>query len=206
MNDDEKQPTTEGATTGSPTAPGAPVETTDAGPLTPAQIEELQAKAAQAEEHWDRLLRQTADFDNFRKRAARDRQDAIRYAAESVVTKLVPVMDNFDAALTAANTAPGGASDSLRVGINMIYSQLKSVLAEVGLEEMDVTGQTFDPNLHEAVSHQESADVPEGQVLQQLRKGYRLKERLVRPATVIVAKKPGAGESAQASETSVSQP
>jgi molecular chaperone GrpE len=70
----------------------------------------------------------------------------------------------------------------------MIYNQLKTALANAGLEEIDATGQPFDPNWHEAVSQQESAEVPEGQVLQQLRKGYKLKERLIRPASVIVAK------------------
>ena len=202
MTDDPKPPAdaaTSAATADAP--PGAPAGSVDAGPLTPAQLEELRTQAAKAEEHWDRLLRQTADFDNFRKRAARERQDAIRYASESVIARLVPVMDNFDAAMAAANAAPGNANDPLKVGVNMIYSQLKGVLAEVGLEEMDVTGQPFDPNLHEAVSHQESATVEEGRVLQQLRKGYRLKDRLVRPATVIVAKKPAA-ESAPAAAQS----
>ena len=74
----------------------------------------------------------------------------------------------------------------------MIQQQLKSVLVETGLEEIESAGKPFDPNFHEAVSEQESADVPEGHVLQQLRKGYKLKERLLRPATVIVAKKPAA--------------
>jgi len=72
----------------------------------------------------------------------------------------------------------------------MIFQQLKKVLTESGLEEVDASGQTFDPNLHEAVSQQESKEVPEGNVLQQLRKGYKLRDRLLRPATVVVAKKP----------------
>jgi molecular chaperone GrpE len=79
-------------------------------------------------------------------------------------------------------------------GVNMIYQQLKSVLAEAGLEEIESQGKPFDPNIHEAVSQAESAEVPEGQVMQQLRKGYRLRERLLRPATVIVAKAPAAKE------------
>lgn len=180
------------------TPPGAVADT---APLTPAQIEELKAKAAKADEHWERLLRTAAEMENLRKRSARDKQEAVRYANESLVAKLVPVLDNFDAALAAASTAPNGSADSLRIGINMIFSQFKNVLAEVGLEEVDATGATFDPNLHEAVSHQESADVPEGQVLQQLRKGYKLKDRLVRPATVVVAKKP-----APPAETGASAP
>lgn len=157
--------------------------------LSHEQIDELRAKAAKADENWDRLLRVTADFDNYKKRAARERQDAIRYANESLLEKLVPVMDNFDMALAAANN-PQASVESLRTGIGMIYSQLKSVMSESGLEEIDASGQKFDPTWHEAVSQQETESEPEGKVLQQLRKGYKLRDRLVRPATVVVAKKP----------------
>jgi molecular chaperone GrpE len=166
---------------------GAPAE----GPLTPQQIEELQQKAAKADEHWDRLLRTTADLDNFKKRAARERQEAIKFANASLLEKLIPALDNFDMALAAANNAEGHSMESLKTGIAMIYNQLKTALTESGLEEIDATNQPFDPNVHEAVSHQESAEVPEGHVLQQLRKGYKLRERLIRPATVVVARKPG---------------
>src|SRR6266436_225494 len=170
----------------------ATAETTDSAeaPLTPQQIEELKLKAAKADEHWDRLLRATADLENFKKRAARERQEAIKFANASLLEKLIPALDNFDMALAAANNAESHSMESLKTGITMIYNQLKAALAETGLEEIDATNQPFDPNLHEAVSHQESADVPEGQVLQQLRKGYKLRERLIRPATVVVARKP----------------
>jgi len=165
---------------------GAPAE----APLTPQQIEELQQKAAKADEHWDRLLRTTADLENFKKRAARERQEAIKFANASLLEKLIPALDNFDMALAAANNAEGHSMESLKTGIAMVYTQLKAALTESGLEEIDATNQPFDPNVHEAVSHQESAEVPEGHVLQQLRKGYKLRERLIRPATVIVARKP----------------
>src|SRR5262245_7760757 len=168
------------------TKTGAPGE----APLTAQQIEELQQKAAKADEHWDRLLRTTADLDNFKKRAARERQEAIKFANASLLEKLIPALDNFDMALAAANNAEGHSMESLKTGIAMIYNQLKAALTESGLEEIDATNQPFDPNLHEAVSHQESAEVPEGQVLQQLRKGYKLRERLIRPASVVVARKP----------------
>jgi len=160
--------------------------------LTPQQIEELKQKAAKADEHWDRLLRTTADLDNFKKRAARERQEAIRYANASLLEKLIPALDNFDMAMAAANSAERGSMESLKTGLAMIYNQLRAALVDAGLEEIDATGQPFDPNLHEAVSHQESADLPEGQVLQQLRKGYKLRERLIRPASVVVARKPAA--------------
>jgi molecular chaperone GrpE len=157
---------------------------------TPDQIEELKQRAARADENWERLLRVTADFDNYKKRAAREKQDAIKFANEALLQRLMPVLDNFDMALAAAQTGQGEQAQSLLAGIQMIYQQFKSALAEAGLEEVDACGQAFDPNLHEAVSQRETADVPEGHVVQQLRKGYKLRERLVRAASVIVAKKP----------------
>jgi molecular chaperone GrpE len=162
----------------------------DVSSLTPEQFEELKARAAKAEESWERLLRTTADFDNFKKRAARERTEAIQSANVSLIQKLLPVMDNFEMALAAAQNAKEGTSASLQTGITMVQSQLRSILAETGLEEIDALGKTFDPAQHEAVSQQETAEVPEGQVVQQIRKGYKIKERLLRPASVVVAKKP----------------
>jgi molecular chaperone GrpE len=161
-------------------------------PLTPEQIAALQAKAAQADEHWDRLLRAKADLDNYKKRAARERHDAVRFANLVLIEKLIPALDSFDMALAAANATEGTALASLKTGIAMVHSQIKSVLTEAGLQEVDAAGAVFDPQLHEAVSQLESADVPEGQVLHQLRRGYKLHERLIRPATVVVARKPAA--------------
>jgi molecular chaperone GrpE len=172
-------------------ASDAETEALVAEPLTAAQIEELKSRAAKADENWDRLLRATADFDNFKKRAARERDEATRYANESLVKKLVPILDNFEMALAAAQN-PASAPQSLQEGVAMIHQQLRNMLLETGLEEVDATGKAFDPSWHEAVSQQESAEVAEGQVLQQLRKGYKLRDRLIRPATVVVAKKPAA--------------
>lgn len=182
------------ATVEVPPVPGveeapASIET---GSATPEPLDELKTLAAKADENWQRLLRTTADFDNYKKRAAREKQDAIKYANESLLQKVIPVLDNFEMALAATQNSSGEGLKSLQDGVAMIHSQLKTVLAEAGLEEVDATGKLFDPNLHEAVSQQESADVAEGNVLQQLRKGYKFRERLLRPATVIVAKKPAA--------------
>jgi molecular chaperone GrpE len=162
--------------------------------LTPGQLEELQTRAAKADEHWDRLLRTSADFENFKKRAARERGEAAQSASLALLQKLLPVLDHIEMAQTAAQTAeaPQGGNASLQAGIAMIQQQLKSALAETGLEEIDAGGKPFDPMLHEAVAQMESKDVPEGQVLQQIRKGYKLRDRLLRPAAVIVANKPAA--------------
>lgn len=172
-----------------------PPKTTNAMPAplpppTPEQLEDLKARAAKADENWDRLLRTTADFDNFKKRATRERTEAAQYASFSLLQKLLPVLDNFEMALTAAQTAQGDKLASFQSGVAMIQQQLKNALTETGLEEIDAAGQLFDPNLHEAVSQMESAEVAEGHVVQQLRKGYKVKDRLLRPATVIIANKP----------------
>jgi len=170
------------------TEPSTP-ETAGTAPVeNPVDIEALKAQAAKAAEYWDRLLRGAADFDNYKKRAARERQDAVKYANEGLMQKLIPVLDNFEAALGAFQSAGSDNPQSLVTGISMIQQQLKAVLAEAGLEEVEAHGKPFDPNLHEAVSQAESAEHPEGHVMQQLRKGYRLRERLLRPATVVVAK------------------
>src|SRR5438552_929458 len=169
-------------------AAAEPLVPLEAATLAPEQLEELKERAAKADEHWERLLRTTADLENFKKRALREKQEAIRFANEALLRKLIPALDNFDMALAAAQTAQPDGAQSLQAGINMVYQQLKGALLESGLEELDATGKPFDPNLHEAVSQKETAEAPEGQVVQQLRKGYKFRERLLRPASVVVAK------------------
>ena len=170
-------------------------------PFSPEQIEDLKSRAAKADENWDRLLRTAAEFENFKKRAAREKAESAQYASFSLLQKLLPVLDNFEMALAAAQTASadrkngtavqGDKLASLQSGVTMIQQQLKNALAETGLEEIDAAGKPFDPNIHEAISQQESTEIPEGNVLQQVRKGYKLKDRLLRPAAVVVARKPG---------------
>ena len=165
----------------------------EAVPPSPESVADLKTRAAKADENWDRLLRTTADFENFKKRAAREKTEAAQYASAALLQKILPVLDNFEMALAAAQSAKDDKLASLQSGVTMIQQQLKSILLETGLEEIEAAGQPFDPAFHEAVSQQESAEVAEDHVLQQLRKGYKFKERLLRPATVVVAKKPAAG-------------
>lgn len=160
-------------------------------PPTPEELESLRARAAKADEHWDRLLRMSADFENFKKRAARERDETRKSATEGVITRILGVVDNFEMAIQATNQ-PNISVDTLKAGVTMIHNQLRSVLGEMGLEEVNAAGQQFDPAVHEAVSQQETDSVPDGQVLQQIRKGYRLRDRLLRPASVVVARKPAA--------------
>jgi molecular chaperone GrpE len=169
-----------------------PVEIIGPASLTVEQLEELKSRAAKADDSWERLVRTTADFDNFKKRAARERTEAVQFANSSLLQKLLPVLDSFEMALSALQTAKDEKSSSLQTGITMVQSQLKNILAEAGLEEIDATGKEFDPTQHEAVSQQDTDDVPEGRVVQQIRKGYKLRERLLRPAAAVVARKPSA--------------
>lgn len=179
----------------SQTEPAAPADAAMSTPeRTPEQWSALEERAAKTDEHWDRLLRMAADFENFKKRAARERTEAAQSASAALLQKLLPILDHFEMAQTAAQSAgaPRSGMESVQAGIAMIQQQLKGILAESGLEEIDAGGKPFDPMWHEAVSQLETTEVPEGQVVQQIRKGYKLRDRLLRPATVIVARKPSA--------------
>jgi molecular chaperone GrpE len=144
---------------------------------------DFQAEAAKLK---DLALRARADLDNFRKRSLREKEDAIRYANNGLLEKLLPVIDNFELGLDAARNATDAAS--VLQGMSMVQRQLQDFIRSQGLEEVPTDGQAFDPNKHDAVSQEFSAEVPEGQVIRQVRKGYKLKDRLLRAASVIVSK------------------
>ena len=158
----------------------------NAGPET---LTEAQEAIAELNE---RIVRLTADFDNFRKRAQREKDEARQFANQGLLEKLLPVLDNFEMALTAVKDA----DPSVRDGVQMILDQLLGVLKESGVEPVDATGQPFDPNLHDALSQEETTEVEEGTVVQQVQRGYKLNDRLVRPARVVVAKAPGVAKEA----------
>jgi molecular chaperone GrpE len=134
----------------------------------------------------DAALRAAADLDNYRKRVSRERDESIKYANAAFLERLIPVLDNFELGLQAARNAPEAAP--IVDGLSMVFKQLQDFLANSGVETIDATGQTFDPNLHEALAQEESHDIPEGKVIRQVRRGYRLRDRLLRPANVVVSK------------------
>ncbi|HON08697.1 MAG TPA: nucleotide exchange factor GrpE [Verrucomicrobiota bacterium] len=152
-------------------------------------LDHLIQKASKVDEYYDKMLRISADFDNYRKRMARERHNTIQFANESLVDKLLPVLDNLEAALNATN-ANNITVDSLKTGVTMVLNQLKNILSEAGLEEINAINQPFDPMVHEAISEQETTDVQPGYVVSQIRKGYKFHSKLLRPATVVVAKAP----------------
>ncbi|MDR3404687.1 MAG: nucleotide exchange factor GrpE [Chthoniobacter sp.] len=134
----------------------------------------------------DLALRSQADFDNFRKRAAREKEDAIKYANASFLERLIPILDSFELGLNAARTS--AADSPIIAGMDMVAKQLGDFLTASGAEAVNAEGQPFDPNVHEAVAQEASATVPEGIVVRQLRKGFKLRDRLLRPAMVVVSK------------------
>jgi len=134
----------------------------------------------------DRLLRLMADFENFRKRVVRERNDLYRRANEDILNELLPVMDHLELALKAVD-AHEETGEAFVEGVRLVLEQLLAVLAKFGLEPLDAEEQRFDPDLHEAVSHLPSESVREGDVLTQIRRGYRLGDRLLRPAQVVVS-------------------
>ena len=150
------------------------------------EFKALKAQAAQVAELKDKLLRSQADWENSRKRILREKEDAVRYAAESFLEKLLPVLDNFEMGMQAAKTATD--AKAIAQGLEMVLAQFQQVLRDSGVETIDAVGHAFDPHRHEALGHHETDDHPEGHVLQQLRKGYKLKDRLLRAASVFVAK------------------
>ena len=157
----------------------APEEAADTTPADP---------AAEADKFRDLAMRTAADFDNYRKRAAREKEDAIRYANSSLLENLLPVVDNFELGLDAARSAPDAAA--ILQGLDMVSRQLRDFLASSGLEEIETEGAEFDPNVMEAVGHEPDDQVAENGVLRQTRRGYKLRDRLLRPASVVVSKGP----------------
>jgi molecular chaperone GrpE len=148
-----------------------------------AKFRELEEQLGQAEE---RVLRTAADAENFKKRLQREKEEQTRYANETFMRELLPVIDNLERALQhAANL---NNQEGLLEGLNMTLKGFKDTLAKFGCVAIEAVGETFDPNFHEAVSQEENAELEPNTVLKELQKGYLLKERLLRPAMVIVSK------------------
>ncbi|MDY0148555.1 MAG: nucleotide exchange factor GrpE [Kiritimatiellia bacterium] len=136
------------------------------------------------------MLRLQADFENYRKRMAREKLDWIAFASEKLVMDLLPVLDHFELGL--ADCANNGAPKTFTEGFHLIYTQLLSAIEKAGVQAIDAEGQPFDPNLHEAMSAQHSDTVPVDHVMTQTRRGYKMGEKLLRPAQVIVSSGPAA--------------
>lgn len=155
-------------------------QTPDESATHPAALEAEVAK-------WKELsLRTAAEMDNLRKRTAREREEAVRYANQRLLEEILPVIDNFDMGMAAAAQDP---SSMIYIGMNMVRKQLDDFLFSQGVTEIPAEG-LFDPNLHDAVAQEDCAAGEEGRILRVTRKGYKLRDRLLRPAGVVVSKLP----------------
>lgn len=187
MTDDTQQPyddVLEPPADGGPEAAAMP---SDDPPDAAAAVDATGADARAAAERdafRDQLLRTRADFDNYRKRVERDRAQTIARASEDALRDILPIIDDLERALAAD---PGDASGSFHQGVQMIHKQMLDILTRRGLEPIEAIGQDFDPNIHEAVAYEPAAGRREGEIIGELRKGYRIGDRLVRPSMVRVA-------------------
>ncbi|WP_277351650.1 nucleotide exchange factor GrpE [Paenibacillus aquistagni] len=146
---------------------------------------ELQQAKKESEENYQRLLRAQADFDNFRRRTQKEKEDLAKYASQKLIEEIVPVLDNFERAMA---TKPGTPEvKSFAKGMDMIFRQLQQVLEQEGLQAMNTVGEAFNPEFHQAIMQVESDEHEEGIVVEEVQRGYMLKDRVLRPAMVKVS-------------------
>lgn len=138
---------------------------------------------AELKEKSDRILRLQADFENFRRRTAKEKEELTAVITQNMLTDLLPLLDNFERAMMVEQTD----IEAFQKGVEMIFSQLREVMEKHGLEKIEAEGQVFDPNLHQAVMRVENPDVEDGMITQVLQQGYRAKGRVIRPSMVQVA-------------------
>jgi molecular chaperone GrpE len=148
-----------------------------------ADSSELQKLRSERDTLLDRLARSQAEFENSRKRAAKEQQEFRDFATADAIKALLPAIDSFERALSA----PASQANEFRNGVELIYKQLQDALSKLGVRPVPAKGQRFDPHVHEAIEMVETSDVPDHQVIDELQKGYKLKERLLLPAMVRVA-------------------
>ena len=157
--------------------------------MEPEAIDPLAQAQAEAAKWKDLAARNQAELENYRKRVARERDDDIKRAKLNVLEDLLPVMDNFEFGMIEVRK--GDPKSPIAFGMEMIERQLKEFMSGAGVEVVDSIGAVFDPNVHEAVGQEESSDVEEGKIIRQMRKGYKVRDRLLRPAMVVVSKGKG---------------
>lgn len=167
-----------------------PAEQEQAGVSASAEVDALRAELESVRNEnaslRDRMARMQADYENARRRAAREQQEFRDYALTDVVRTLLPILDSFDRAL-----ASDASGENFRAGMELIDRQLHDALAKIGVTEVAAQGEPFDPTVHEAIEMVETTEVPDHHVLQELQRGYKLKDRLLRPAMVRVARNSG---------------
>ncbi|MDF9409293.1 nucleotide exchange factor GrpE [Pelotomaculum isophthalicicum JI] len=145
---------------------------------------QLEEQKARADDYYNRLARVQADYENYRRRTRQEKEEFFKYASEQLIVALLPVLDNFGRALAAESQS----IENFKPGVEMIYRQLQDVLQAEGLAPVPAVGEQFDPVKHEAVMQEESDEHPDNTVIEEFQRGYYLKEKVIRPAMVKVAK------------------
>jgi len=171
-----------------PELENASAGTTDSAAEAPAPADPIATLEAEVAKWKDIALRSAAEMDNYRKRMAREMQDARSYGNVELLRSLLPIMDNFELGLEAARSE--NEKSMIFMGLSMVRRQLSDFLKDQGLEEISAQDVPFDPNVHEAVSHEPSNEIAEGNVLRVMRRGFKLKDRLLRAATISVSSGP----------------
>ncbi|AXC11070.1 Heat shock protein GrpE [Acidisarcina polymorpha] len=166
--------------------PKEPVQAPEATGALSVPLEEYERMKAERDQVFDRMARLQAEFDNARKREARERAEFRDFATAGAVEQFLPVIDNFQLALKA-----GGTAEQLRGGVELIVKQMDDVLRSLNVQPVETVGAQFDPHVHESIDSVERVDLPDQQVLEEVRRGYRMKERLLRPALVRVVSNRG---------------
>ena len=164
------------------------------------EVSEVDALRGELEAVNDRMIRLQADFDNFRRRALKEREEAHQYGHENLVKDLLATVDNLDRAIEHARRSDGGDFESMLQGVELVQRELLGALANHGVNEIEVVDAAFDPNVHEAVAQKEDDSVPANTVIEVFQKGYRLRDRLLRPARVVVSKPVEDGDEGEVEE------
>lgn len=163
-------------------------ESVAAEQVTPAEQQELENLKKERDSLYDRLLRKQAEFENYKKRIDREKSEFMQFASSELMKELLNALDSFDLAIRNAAAEGQGGENTLR-GFELIYKQLQDTLSRFGLKPIEAVGKKFDPNFHQAVSTKPTNDVEENTVIEEMRKGYTLNGRLLRPAMVSVSVK-----------------
>ncbi|MFZ5569315.1 MAG: nucleotide exchange factor GrpE [Thermodesulfobacteriota bacterium] len=148
--------------------------------------EELASAKKEAETHYDRMLRLSADFENYKKRITREMSDLRNYANESIIKEFLPVLDNLERALQSVGNG-GGNGNQVREGVEMTLKEILKIMQKNGVSPVEALAEPFNPAFHQAVMREETDQFPENTVTRMLQKGYKLHERLIRPAMVVVS-------------------
>ena len=160
-------------------------------PVPTVSMEQFEALQREKQDLYDRLLRKQAEFDNFRKRTEKEKLESYDFAVANFILGLLPALDGLERGLSVTE---GETVESYKKGIELILKQLRDQLASAGVQPIRVTGKMFDPNFHQAVMREESAVLPENEIIEEMQRGYTFKDRLLRPSMVKVAVTPAATE------------